>query len=118
MSYTGTHTHLQVSTHTPEVSHTHLRSVTLTSKVNFSIEVLNLWGQTLSVHVNTADRQTDSEWRACRQTGGRTDRQTARPESMDAVNGSGHVLPVIDVGGFWVEDLKEECDVQTSFLST
>lgn len=65
----------------------------------------------MSVHVDTVDRQTDSQSvntePAEIQVVTQTHRQRHRPESMDTVNGSGHVLFVIDVSGFWVEDLKE-----------
>lgn len=62
----------------------------------------------MSVHVDTVDRQTDSQSVTTeKQVVKPTHRQRHRPESMNTVNGSGHVLFVIDVSGFWVEDLKE-----------
>lgn len=78
---------------------------------------MDLWSNAPSVQVQAADRQAE------RQTGEQRERhvnkererqvnrQVNTPECMDAVNGSRHVLLVVDVCSFRMEDLTiTTCD--------
>lgn len=86
----------------------------ITCELDFSVQVLDLRRPALSVQVEAAgtDGQTD---RRSSQADRQMDRQVQvdSPECVDTVDRPRHVLFVVDVGRLRVEDLEKNTRIRT-----